>query len=411
METIVANRLGEQAGEGRYAVRRGGPAAAPGAVGGTLAVDVHRSMADVQLLWRSMEATQCCPVHQTYDWCRCWVEATSPDLAVAVGRIDGEAAFLLPLEIVARQGVRVARYIATPFSNINNGIFTEAGQRFLAGASAAGALSSEFRRQAPDIDCLVLDKLPVDWRGERHPMAGLPHVRSASHAFQITLGCSFDALLARTNGKRKRKKYRTSTRRLEAAGGWEHIIAETAEDALDLLEVFFVQKGERLRAQGLPDVFAPEGARLFFRNLARQMPHGDRHLLQLHAIRLGGADGRLCAIAGLSRKGDHLICQFASVDDKACPDSSPGELLFHLMIEKACGEQAAVFDFGIGDQRYKRSWCDVETPHHDVVLPLTARGRLYAAGYRSAIAAKRFVKQNPKALGIANRLRALSARR
>ena len=26
-----------------------------------------------------------------------------------------------------------------------------------------------------------------------------------------------------------------------------------------------------------------------------------------------------CAIAGLSRKGDHLICQFASVDDKAIP--------------------------------------------------------------------------------------------
>ena len=411
METIVANRVGEQENGTRSASPPTGFAAAqPVRRQGTLVVNVHRAMEDIQLLWRSMEAVECCPVHQTYDWCRSWVEANDPRLAIAVGRVDGEAAFMLPLEIVPQHGVRVARHIGSPFSNVNNGIFAEAGRSFFDEPDAGLAFREEMRSQAPEIDCIVLDKLPFEWRGRRHPFCGLPHVRNQNEAFQITLGCTFDELLSRTNGKRKRKKFRASTRRLEAAGGWEHVVAGTPDEALAFLDVFFAQKGERLRAQGLPDVFAPENTRALFRNLARQLPRGDRHLLQLHAIRLGGAGGRLCAVAGLSRKGDHLICQFASIDKQDCPDASPGELLFHLMIEKACKEDTAIFDFGIGDQRYKRSWCDVETPHYDVVLPLTPRGWAYASAYRATVATKRFVKHNRHALRLASSIRAVTVR-
>lgn len=411
METIVATRLGEQSNGGPPPAAHARKAVPADTRQDTLAVSVHRSMEEIQLLWRSMEAVQSCSIHQTYDWCRSWVEVADPELAVVVGRVGGEPAFLLPLEIVARHGIRAARYIASPFSNMNNGIFAEAGSAFFKRQGSGEAFARRMREQAAGIDCLVLDKLPFDWRDNCLPFAEMPHVRSVNPAFQITLGCSFEALLSRANGKRKRKKYRTSTRRLDAAGGWEHVVATTPDEALRLAETFFEQKGARLRSQMLPDVFAPEKTRAFFRNLARQLPRGDRHLLQMHAIRLGGADERLLAVAGLSRKGDHVICQFASVDDQACPDTSPGELLFHLMIEKACGDGAAVFDFGIGDQRYKRSWCDVETPHHDVVLPLTGRGRLYAAGYGGTVATKRLVKSNPRVLGLANRLRVLAARR
>ena len=67
--------------------------------------------------------------------------------------------------------------------------------------------------------------------------------------------------------------------------------------------------------------------------------------------------GRIVAISGLSRKGDHVICQFGSIDEDIAADASPGELLFYLMIRKCKAEGVALFDFGIGDQAYKRSWC------------------------------------------------------
>jgi CelD/BcsL family acetyltransferase involved in cellulose biosynthesis len=80
------------------------------------------------------------------------------------------------------------------------------------------------------------------------------------------------------------------------------------------------------------------------------------------------------------------------------------------MIERACTQGAALFDFGIGDQAYKRSWCDVETVQHDILLSLNLRGRLMAAGITSAVAAKRLLKQNPRAYRIAQKLRFLKAR-
>ena len=408
MELIAAKRLSEQETGPRPAAPAAATAAIPAVTRNVLSIKVHRSMEEVQLLWRSMEADQCCPVHQTYDWCRSWVAAKSPELAIAVGHVDGEPAFILPLEVVNRPGMRVARYIASRFSNMNNGIFAEAGRSFFAEPQSAAAFVAEMRQHSPGPDCVVLDKLPFEWRGLRNPLSRMPHVRNQNEAFQITLDCGFEELLQRANGKRKRKRFRASSRRLDAAGGWEHLVAGTPEEALALLELFFAQKGERLKAQGLPDVFAAEDTRAFFRNLAQQAPRGDRQLLQLHAIRLGGAEGQLCAIAGISRKGDHLTCQLASIDSSICPEASPGELLFHLMIGQACAEGAAMFDFGIGDHRYKRSWCDVETRHYDVVLPLTARGHAYAAGYRAKVAAIRFVKHNAVALRLASRIRALA---
>ena len=35
-----------------------------------------------------------------------------------------------------------------------------------------------------------------------------------------------------------------------------------------------------------------------------------------------------------------------------------------------------IFDFSVGDEPYKRLWCDIETRHIDVVAPLTAKGAL-----------------------------------
>ncbi len=86
-------------------------------------------------------------------------------------------------------------------------------------------------------------------------------------------------------------------------------------------------------------------------------------------------------------------------------EASPGELLFYRMIRDLCGQGVKLFDFGIGDQLYKRSWCSVMTPHHDVVLPLTLPGRLAAAVHHLKVSAKTAIKRNQKLYGAIQRLR------
>lgn len=158
---------------------------------------------------------------------------------------------------------------------------------------------------------------------------------------------------------------------------------------------------------GLPDVFSQPEIRDFFHRLLDVPMAGHDAPLILQAIRLRGAHaGHISAIASLSRKGDHVICQFSSIDETICPEASPGELLFWLMIEKACREGVSVFDFGVGDQLYKRNWCRQETIQHDILIPLTWKGALMRPLLVGVTKAKAAIKRNPQLYALAQRWRA-----
>ena len=62
-------------------------------------------------------------------------------------------------------------------------------------------------------------------------------------------------------------------------------------------------------------------------------------------------------------------------------------------------------DFGVGDEPYKRAWCDVETQHFETVKGFGARGLAYAQLYRMAGKAKLAIKRNAYVFGVIKRLR------
>ena len=367
-------------------------------------------MEEVQLLWRSMEAVQCCPIHQTYDWCRSWVAANGAELAIAVGRIDGEAAFILPLEVVRRHGVRVARYIATPFSNINNGIFAEAGRTFFAEPQSAAAFARQMRQQAPGIDCIVLDKLPFEWRGLRHPVRPdcrmcrtrtRPSRSRSAAASRNCLPAPTASASARSTAHRRDGSMRP------AAGSTSS--AETPEEALALLEVFFEQKGERLRAQGLPDVFAAERPAPSSAVLRGRCRGATGSCCSSTPSASAVRDGRLCAIAGLSRKGDHLICQLASDRRQALSGGFAGRASVSSDDREGLRGRRRRLRF----RRRRPALQAVVVRRRDPPLrrrPAADRPRAALCGrLPDTVAAKRFVKHNPHVLRLASSIRATAA--
>lgn len=388
----------------RLAERSTVPEVAPGC---GLKIAVFDKMSALENEWRALERDDLASLHQSYDWCDAWVETYHPKLAIIRGSFGDDVAFILPLEIVRSRGVRVARFIGALRSNINTGLFSDA---FLTRGEAitdeeSRAIVSALRGKA---DLLLLENLSLEWRGRTSPLSTLPVVENQNHAFQLPILESFDATLKQLNAKRRRKKNRHQTRMLDGMGGYEHIIARTPEDKQQLLDLFLQQKSARFKAAGLPDVFQGEETRDYLlRLLDMPSPAGSDIALEIHALRLRGLhEGHIPAIAGLSRKGDHIICQFASIDETKVKEASPGELLFWLMIEQAQATQAALFDFGIGDQLYKRSWCPVETVQHDAILPMSAIGIAAALGQKSLTRIKATIKANPKIYSFIQRLRA-----
>lgn len=348
----------------------------------------------IMALWQRLESDPAVTFHQSRAWVEAWAGTGAPLCFVTLEH-DGDPVAILPLEINQTFGLKIARFAGTAFSNENTGLLDMAklaGIDPMAPADLAAALS----QAGLGADIVLFDKL-TPATAARPPFSALPRVFHQNPSFQLPLFADFSAVLAQINGKRRRKKFRVSERRLEALGGYRHIIGTDDAQALRLLDTFLEQKPVRLAAQGLPDVFADPGIRGFLRHLATSRDAEGRAAIELHGIELTGGEheGQIIAVAGLTIKHRHVTCQFASINEAIAADVSAGEFLFYLMIERASLAGDAVFDFGVGDQPYKRSWCPQRTELVDCYAPINLKGRLAAPLIAGMIRLKRAIKTSP----------------
>lgn len=373
-----------------------------------LQVDIFDSMAPLEAEWRALEQDDLNSLHQSYDWCAAWAENLKRPLAIVRGSIGNRVAFILPLEIIRSHGIRRAEFIGGHHNNINTGLFS--AKFLMNGPLTPVQVNAISAALGGKVDVAILRNIPLEWRGRPSPLASLTAIENQNRAFQLPFLGSFEASLKQVNAKRRRKKFKHQSRLLDAKGGYEYLIAgPDQQDAL--LDLFFRQKATRFKDAGLPDAFKDARIKAALHAMLHRRQDDDiGAALQMHALRLKGEhEGHIPAIAALSRKGDHVICQFASIDEAVVADASPGELLFWLMIERLHREGVALFDFGIGNQTYKRSWCPMETVQHDLFLPISGVGRLTAIASRSMTRTKVAIKSNRKLYSLIQRLRARHA--
>jgi CelD/BcsL family acetyltransferase involved in cellulose biosynthesis len=373
-------------------------------------IDIVDAMEAIEHEWRALERDDLNSLHQGYDWCASWVKAHGNPLALVRGRSGDETGFILPVEIVRSRGARIAKFIGADHSNINTGLFSPEfaeASRDMDPHRFSDLLRAALGGRA---DLLLLQNIPLDWRGRDNPLAVLPMVQNQNHAYQLPLLDTLEATLKQVNAKHRRKKFRVQLKRLESLGGFDYVAGGAPEEQHRLLDHFFKQKTERFKAMGLPDVFADPATRAFLHGAIDSRGADPRAFgLEMHAIRLRGeSDGDIAAVSGISRKGDHVICQFSAIDERVAPDVSPGEFLFWQMIAGLHGKGVSLFDFGLGDQGYKRSWAPVETEHYDVVLPITARGGVSGFAHRAITHCKAYVKSRRGLYRFAQRVRRLT---
>lgn len=333
-------------------------------------------------------------------WIEEWAANAAPDGFIALTQQNGRPVYALALEVVALGPFRVARFMGGSHANGN---FPVADPAFLnSSAFDAAALFAAIGESRPDVDALVLERLLPELDGIANPLRAAAHFPSANPALAVSLDGGFEALLSRTSGKRRRKKHRSQMRKFETAGGFRRIEAGTPAEVTRLLDAFFAMKEHRFRKMGIANVFADIEVQNFFRSLFRDALRESPARFVLHALEVGG---RLRAVTGSSRSGKRLICEFGAIAEDDLVHASPGDFLFFENIAEACRQGMAVYDFSVGDEPYKRLWCDIETAHFDVVAPLTAKGGLLAHGLRLKSTVTARIKSSPALWRLARLLR------
>jgi len=338
---------------------------------------------------------------QTTNWVAAWTEVSGEDTFIVSAGPDTGPIVTLPLEVVQKGPFRIARFMGGSHAAGNFPAFQEGS-----GTLTRAHLAAAVKAIRPDVDLLYLERTLKELGGLTSPLVALPSSESPNVALAVCLDGGFEALLDRASGKRKRKKHRSQTRKFEAAGGFRRIEASTPEEIYTLLERFFEMKAKRFRKMGIADVFAPPGVQAFFRKLFADALSMSPPPFVLHGLEVGGT---LRAITGSSRSGDRLVCEFGGIAEDELAVVSPGEFLFYQNIREACEQGFDIYDFSVGDEPYKRLWCNVETRHIDIVVPVTAKGHILAAGLSGVTKLKRAIKQNRTAWTLVKRLRRQTA--
>ncbi|WP_343040871.1 GNAT family N-acetyltransferase [Nitratireductor arenosus] len=327
---------------------------------------------------------------QSPHWIECWARHCNRDIVVAMLSRQNQPVFAVALEIVTRGSVTSACFVGGTHANGNFAPVLPAAAAEIGAADLQGLILS-IRAARPDIDLIAAERLVERFSGSQNPLCLLAGAQSPNPALAVDLTGGFEAVLGRASGKRKRKKHRSQTRKFEAAGGFCRIRARNRAETDRLLDAFFAMKADRFAAMGIKNVFDGAPVQDFFRELFGSEAHKAAPAFLLHGLEVGGG---LRAVTGSSMTANSIICEFGAIAGDELAFASPGEFLFFDNIREACEQTLAVYDFSVGDEAYKRLWCDIETRHVDVIVPLTLKGRASGLSLRTAAAVKRRVKAN-----------------
>jgi CelD/BcsL family acetyltransferase involved in cellulose biosynthesis len=355
-------------------------------------------------LWELFSSTDPFGVAQMLAWVRCWEECVNSDIIVATVTCSDKVILLLPLEVIRERGTVIARYVGGVHANANFPLLKSDAVHQIT-PDIVQSLFAAIKRARPKLDVLLLTRQLRDLAGIANPLLCFGSSESPNLSLSFKLGPDFEALAKERGWSRKQKKMRNQARRLEDRGGWTCVKSNSAEVALQLMDTFFALKAARFKEFGQRNTFGEENVKSFFRSLFKEASGSPTPEFLLDGLNV---NGELLAVSGSVFKHGTVVVEFGAVDGTET-SLSPGDFLYYQLIKRSCADGYQCFDFGVGDEPYKRSWCDIETHHQDSTYAFTLKGRAYAATFRLAVASKRTIKRNAFLFGLVKKWRERNA--
>ena len=358
---------------------------------GKISLHLTDDWANLQAPWEALHEVAACSAAQTYDWARgiarhvLGPEGREAVIAVGYGT-DGAPLLLWPFEMAKTAGMPVLSWLGHDHANYNMGLFApDAAERFNADdiSRLLGAVGREAGASAA-----VLTAQPEAWDGIPNPFAKLPHQVAPNSGSAVKLG-DFDTLFKERFSKRSRSTLNRKERKLlelqPLAYGW----AETTDERLALMDVFFAQKTRQFAEMGVKNVFDVH-ARAFYREVA--LLEGDNPS-RLHLGFLKAGDDIAATFSGTVCH-NRMAVSLSSLAEGEVQRYSPGGLLLRQQIEEFCEKGLALYDMGVGEARHKTEWCEITQPLFDSFIALKPQGLILTQALAVMARGKRVIKTN-----------------
>jgi CelD/BcsL family acetyltransferase involved in cellulose biosynthesis len=380
------------------AVARAG-ARTPAVVPGDIRLSIFDDLAAIEKDWRAFEALADGTVFQSFDWLATWqrhigtLGGVTP--AIVIGRDTGGAIlFLLPLSVRATGFARELAWLGSDLCDYNAPLLAPAffgrfeRERFLKlWAGITRALQDHPRL---GFDLVNLSKMPEMIGAQPNPMLFLGGTINPSGAYLTHLTGDWETFYTGKRSSSTRRRDRTKRKRLSEFGEVKLVNPASEAGIGGTLDMLMAQKTRSFARMGVTNLFGKPGHANFYRAIAS----GPASTTLVHVSRLDVGTTPAAINLALTWRGCyyHLL---ASYDDGEVSRFGPGAAHLHDLMQYAIEHGFKIFDFTIGDERYKRDWCDTELKLFDFIAAANWRGQLVAAPMLAKQKLKRFIKQTP----------------
>ena len=338
-------------------------------------VVIHSTFESAEPSWRQIETRGTGFVFQSFDWCAAWLETVGralcvePVLVHVRDRRSGAEMFL-PLGVQRKRfGVRVLGFLDGRLADHTAPVLAGPTDTAFDHARAMAIL----RRigKAARADVLDLRHLRARVDDRRNPLVTPRAVRASYATHSLKLDGTWEAFCAERLSANHRKDSRRRLRRLQERGASRFVTAELVERALAILETTFVQKARRYRESGRANELAVAAYCEFYRRMTAR--HYGSGLVYVAALILD--DHVLATDWGCVHKGC-FVSLFPSYDAD-WRQVAPGRILLEHLIEWCFRRGLREFDFTIGDEPYKFTYCNVTEGLYRQVRPYSPLGWAY----------------------------------
>jgi CelD/BcsL family acetyltransferase involved in cellulose biosynthesis len=367
-------------------------------VASKIELTVHSEFDDVSAVWRTFEETADCTAFQTFVWHATWqrhVGSISGVLpAIVVGREEGRVLFIAPLAVERGLATRRLVWHAWQLCDYNAPLlapgFAERvpDERFAALWQDVLRLLKRDPRFAHDV--VMLHKMPGAVAGLRNPFTSLPVTPHASSAYAMALGTDWEIFYKEKRSSSTRRHARAKLKNLGEIGSVEFATAGVPGDVTAVLETLFHQKAASFARMGVVNFLLRSGYQDFYRAVASAPEN--RSLVHVSQLLVGEATS--AANLGMVFRGRYYHVLASHGGGPAIERFGPGTAHLHMLIAYAIERGCHTFDFTIGDESYKREWCEQHTALWDLCHPASARGTIMFAALFAGMNVKRFIKHS-----------------
>jgi len=314
--------------------------------------------------------------------------------AVIDGRdVAGALLFIFPLAVQRCEFLRQLTWLGSELCDYNAPLLAPHFSKQV-GAARFMQIWRDIRRRLQDhpnlrYSLVNLSKMPDKVGDQANPFLLLGVGIHPSGAYRTDLGDDWETFYTEKRSSATRQRDRTKRKKLAKLGEIRFINPDAA-DLGRTLETLIEQKVQALARMGVANLFARPGYREFYHGLATEP--ATRHLVHVSRLDVGTTAAAINLALMFRGSYYHVL---ASYDGGEVSKYGAGAAHLQDLMRHAIERKCSVFDFTIGDERYKRDWCDTGLTLFDHVAAATLKGWPVLIASLASSRLKRWIKQTP----------------